>query len=219
MKKTTNNNKGVFQLENGYWGYRFVITVNGKKKSQRRVRNEDGKPFKTEKQAIRARSLAIAKAQIVKEPQKEITRKTVKEVFEEYCEYGRSGKAYKTIKKQDSLWKNHIKDRFGSRYVDDISVAEINDYLAELYYEDNRAYSYTQSFLKMFYLIFGQAYSRDYLSIDKYNKLCVNKDTRIHMSKLKIDEETRIVFFSKEEMQQLDNYFKGTNVETAYLLD
>lgn len=218
MKKTTNNNKGVFQLENGYWGYRFVITVNGKKKSQRRVRNEDGKPFKTEKQAIRARSLAIAKAQIVKEPQKEITRKTVKEVFEEYCEYGRSGKAYKTIKKQDSLWKNHIKDRFGSRYVDDISVAEINDYLAELYYEDNRAYSYTQSFLKMFYLIFGQAYSRDYLSIDKYNKLCSNKDTKIHMPKLKIDEETNIVFFSKEEMQQLDNYFKGTNVETAYLL-
>ena len=154
----------------------------------------------------------------MKEPQKEITRKTVKEVFEEYCEYGRSGKAYTTIKKQDSLWKNHIKDRFGSRYVDDISVAEINDYLAELYYEDNRAYSYTQSFLKMFYLIFGQAYSRDYLSIDKYNKLCVNKDTRIHMPKLKIDEETRIVFFSKEEMQQLDNYFKGTNVETAYLL-
>lgn len=218
MKKTTNNNKGVFQLENGYWGYRFVITVNGKKKSQRRVRNEDGKPFKTEKQAIRARSLAIAKAQIVKEPQKEITRKTVKEVFEEYCEYGRSGKAYTTIKKQDSLWKNHIKDRFGSRYVDDISVAEINDYLAELYYEDNRAYSYTQSFLKMFYLIFGQAYSRDYLSIDKYNKLCSNKDTKIHMPKLKIDEETNIVFFSKEEMQQLDNYFKGTNVETAYLL-
>ena len=60
MKKTTNNNKGVFQLENGYWGYRFVITVNGKKKSPRRVRNEEGKPFKTEKQAIRARSLAIA---------------------------------------------------------------------------------------------------------------------------------------------------------------
>lgn len=52
MKKTTNNSKGVFQLENGYWGYRFVITVNGKKKSQRRVRNEDGKPFKTEKQTL-----------------------------------------------------------------------------------------------------------------------------------------------------------------------
>lgn len=219
MNKTTNNNNaGVFQLENGYWGYRFVITVNGKKKAQKRVKDEEGKPFKTEKQALKARNIAIAKAQIVKEPQKEITRKTVKEVFEEYCEYGRSGKAYTTIKKQDSLWNNHLKDRFGSKYIDNITVAEIQDYLAELYYTEGKAYSYTESFLKMFYLIFGQAYSRNYLDIDTYNKLCINKDTKIHMPKQKIDEETDIVYFNKIEMQQLDNYFQGTNAETAYML-
>lgn len=218
MNKATNNNVGVFQLENGYWGYRFVITVNGKKKAQKRVRDEEGKPFKTEKQALKARNIAIAKAHIVKEPQKKIVRKTVKEVFEEYCENGRNGKAYTTIKKQDSLWKNHLKDRFGSRFIDDITVAEVQDYLAELYYTENRAYSYTESFLKMFYLIFGQAYSRNYLDIDSYNKLCINKDTKIHMPKLKIDEETDIVYFNREEMQQLDNYFKGTNAETAFML-
>ena len=218
MNKATNNNAGVFQLENGYWGYRFVITVNGKKKAQKRVKNEEGKPFKTEKQALKARNIAIAKAHVEKEPQKKIIKKTVKEVFEEYCEYGRSGKAYTTIKKQDSLWKNHLKDKFGSRYIDDITVAEIQDYLGELYYIENRAYSYTESFLKMFYLIFGQAYSRNYLDIDTYNKLCINKDTKIHMPKLKIDEETDIVYFNREEMQQLDNYFQGTNAETAYML-
>lgn len=156
MNKTTNNNVGVFQLENGYWGYRFVITVNGKKKAQKRVKDEEGKPFKTEKQALKARNIAIAKAQVLKEPQKKIARKTVEEVFGEYCEHGRSGKAYATIKKQDSLWKNHLKERFGKRYIDDITVAEIQDYLAELYYIENRAYSYTESFLKMFYLIFGR---------------------------------------------------------------
>ena len=218
MNKETNNNAGVFQLENGYWGYRFVITVNGKKKAQKRVKDEEGKPFKTEKQALKARNIAIAKAHVEKEPQKKIIRKTVKEVFEEYCEYGRNGKAYTTIKKQDSLWKNHLKDKFGSRYIDDITVAEIQDYLGELYYIENRAYSYTESFLKMFYLIFGQAYSRNYLDIDTYNKLCINKDTKIHMPKLKIDEETDIVYFNREEMQQLDNYFKDTNAETAYML-
>lgn len=85
-------------------------------------------------------------------------RETVKEVFEEYCEFGRNGKEYTTIKKQDSLWNNHLKDRFGSKYIDDITVAEIQDYLAELYYTEGKAYSYTESFLKMFYLIFGQAY-------------------------------------------------------------
>ena len=92
---------------------------------------------------------------------------------------------YNTILKQDSLWKNHLCSRWGKRFVDDISVAEINDYLSELYYENEYAYRYVESFLKMFYLIFGQAYSRNYLDVDTYNKLCVNKDTKIHMPKLK----------------------------------
>ncbi len=92
------------------------------------------------------------------------------------------------------------------------------DYLEELYYVDNRTYSYTESFLKMFYLIFGQAYSRDYMTVDAYNKLCVNKSTKIHMPKIKIDEELDIVSFSESEMEQLDHYSKGTNAETAYML-
>ena len=81
----------------------------------------------------------------------------MKDVFNEYCENGRIGKAYQTIKKQDSLWNNHINKKFGKRYVDDISVAEVVDYLSELYFTEGYSYQYTESFLKMFYLIFGQA--------------------------------------------------------------
>ena len=150
--------------------------------------------------------------------QKPEHRMTFGEVYMEYCEQGRSGKAYSTIKKQNSLWKKHLEEKFGSRYVDSISVAEINDYLSFLYYNEGRAYKYVEGFLKMFYLIFGQAYSRNYLDVDVYNKLCVNKDVRIRMPKMKIDEDTEIVAFSKEETERLDTYFQGTNAETAYLL-
>lgn len=211
---------GVYQLDNGYWGYRFVLTVNGKKKAQKRVKDELGNPYKTQKQAAKARSIALAQeqAKILLPPQKQITRQTVTEVYQEYCEKGRSGKAYATIKKQDSLWNNHLCARFGKRYIDEITVAEIQDYLEELYYTDNRAYSYTESFLKMFYLIFGQAYSRNYIDVDSYNKLCVNKDTKIHMPKLKIDDDLDIVSFDDKEIEQLDSYFSGTNAETAYML-
>lgn len=216
MKK---ENVGVFQLENGNWCYRYCIIVDGEKRTQRRTKDDDGKPFKTEKQAIRARNQAIAREQMqLREKSKKKIRKTVKEVYKEYCENGRHGKAYATIRKQDSLWNNHIADRFGKRYIDDISVAEINDYLAELYYVENRAYKYVESFLKMFYLIFGQAYSRDYISANLYNKLCKNKDIRIHMPKMKTDEETDVVVFSNDEIEQLDEYFAGTNAETAYLI-
>lgn len=211
---------GVYQLDNGYWGYRFVLTVNGKKKAQKRVKDELGNPYKTQKQAAKARSIALAQeqAKVQMPPQKQITRQTVAEVYQEYCEKGRSGKAYATIKKQDSLWNNHLCARFGKRYIDEITVAEIQDYLEELYYTDNRAYSYTESFLKMFYLIFGQAYSRNYIDVDSYNKLCVNKDTKIHMPKLKIDDDLDIVSFDDKEIEQLDSYFSGTNAETAYML-
>ena len=43
------------------------------------------------------------------------------------------------------------------------------------------SFRYTEGFLKMFYLILGQATSRDCLDVDCYNKLCVNKDTKIQM--------------------------------------
>lgn len=120
-------------------------------------------------------------------------RYTVKEVYLEYCEKGRYGKPYGTTRKQDSLWKNHIFKRFGKKYIDDISVSQVVDYLSELYYEEGRAFKYVESFLKMFYLIFGQAYSRGYLDVDKYNTLCVNKNSKIHMPKMKIDDEDEII--------------------------
>lgn len=212
---------GVYQLENGYWGYRYAIVINGKRKEAKKLKNESGNPFKTAKQAAKAREIAIAQEKskaLLPPPQKTIIRKTVTEVYQEYCEKGRSGKAYTTIKKQDSLWNNHLCARFGKRYIDDITVAEIQDYLEELYYTDNRAYSYTESFLKMFYLIFGQAYSRNYIDVDSYNRLCINKDTKIHMPKLKIDDDLDIVSFDEREIERLDSYFKGTNAETAYML-
>lgn len=212
------NNAGVYQKSNGFWEYRFTIVVDGQQISRKKSTDEFGNKLKTKSEAIRAREAAIFKARTDRERQREIKRKKVKEVFQEYCEKGRNGKAYNTILKQDSLWKNHIKERFGDRFIDEISVAEIDDYLSELYYIDGLSFSYVESFLKMFYLIFGQAYSRNYLDVDTYNKLCLNKGTKISMPKMKTEDDTDIIAFSHEELSLLDEYFKGTNAETAYLL-
>ncbi|MFQ9514641.1 MAG: tyrosine-type recombinase/integrase [Eubacterium sp.] len=222
MANAGKNNTGVYQLKNGYWGFRYGILIDGKKVYKKMSKDEFGNPYKTKKQASEARLLNIArvKAENVNQSFSKMKkeRKRVEEIYQEYCEKGRVDKAYSTIKKQDSLWKNHIGPKFGKRYINDISVAEINDYLAELYYVENRSYKYTESFLKMFYLIFGQAYSRDYLDIEIYDKLCKNKSSKIHMPKMKIDEETDIVVFTAKEMKILDSYFCDTNAETTYML-
>lgn len=211
------SNTGIYQLPNGNWAYRFTQTINGKRHNHKSVKDENGEPMRSQKAAIRARQLAIMAAEARKNEQPQ-RRVTFAEVYQEYCDKGRSGKAYTTIRKQDSLWRNHLSEKFGARFIDTISVAEVNDYLSELYYTDGRAYRYVEGFLKMFYLIFGQAYSRNYLNVDTYNKLCVNKDTRISMPKMRIDEDTDIIAYSREQVELLDNYFRDTNAETAYLL-
>ena len=211
------SNTGIYQLPNGNWAYRFTQTINGKRHNHKSVKDENGEPMRSQKAAIRARQLAIMAAEARKNEQPQ-RRVTFAEVYQEYCDKGRSGKAYTTIRKQDSLWRNHLSAKFGALFIDTISVAEVNDYLSELYYTDGRAYRYFEGFLKMFYLIFGQAYSRNYLNVDTYNKLCVNKDTRISMPKMRIDEDTDIIAYSREQVELLDNYFRDTNAETAYLL-
>lgn len=222
MKNTKDS--GIFQLSDGTWGYRFKIVLNGKTIDRRKLIDENGDHFRTKTAAIKARKAAIlaeenkalsASTATVPKPSE---RKTIQEIYTEYCEKGRTDKAFTTKRKQDSLWNYHLQATFGDRFIDDISVAEINDYLSKLYYEENRSYGYTESFLKMFYLIFGQAYSRNYLDLNTYNKLCVNPITKIHMPKMKPDEETDIVIFTSEQLQQLDDYFRNSHAETAYLL-
>lgn len=211
------NDVGVFQLNNGNWAFRYTFIVDGKRSSKRSSKDESGNPLKTKKDAIRCRTRALervleGKYSLPKE------KRTFKDVFDEFRNSGRQDRAYRTKMKQDSLWKNHLKERFGNRLIDEISVAEVNDYLSELYYCVGYSYQYTESFLKMFYLIFGQAYSRNYLDIDVYSKLCLNKDSRIKMPKMKTEDDTEIVAFDRDELALLDNYFKDTNAETAYLL-
>lgn len=211
------NDTGVYQLPNKNWAFRYTLTEYGRKKDVRKAKDEFGNPLKTKTEAIRARNKALEYEREGRKPAPRV-RKTVKDVYAEFCENGRADRAYRTKQKQDSLWKNHLNARFGKRFVDEISTAEVNDYLAELYYVEGFSYQYTQAFLKMFYLIFGQAYSRNYLDVDIYNKLCMNKDSRIKMPKIKTEDDTAIVAFSREELALLDEYFKGTNAETAYLL-
>lgn len=212
------NSVGVYQKDNGYWEYRFVMIVDGKQINKKKSTDAQGNKLKTKTEAIRAREAAMAAARTERAGKPKVIRRTFQEVFEEFCEKGRKDRAYQTIRKQDSLWENHLKAKFGKRYVDEISAADVMDYLSELYYIDGFSYQYTEAFLKMFYLIFGQAYSRDYLEVDAYNKLCVNKDTRVRMPKIKSEDDTDIVAFSREELRLLDDYFRGTNAETAYLL-
>ena len=42
--------------------------------------------------------------------------------------------------------------------------------------------------------------------------------SKIHMPKMKFDEDTEIHIFERDQLEKLDKYFSGTNLELAYLL-
>ena len=136
--------KGVYQLPNGMWGYRYAYMLNGKQRDLKRTKDENGNPFKTERAALKAREAAIIKEHLEQSQKTKKKRVTVSQVYEEYCLTGRLGKAYGTTRKQDSLWNNHLSKAFGSRLIDSISVSEVVDYLSKLYYHDGKAYRWNR---------------------------------------------------------------------------
>ena len=97
MKKL--DDTGVYQLKGGNWAYRYTITENGRKKDVRKAKDDNGNPFNTKREAIKARQVAIDREQEGNKPQQRV-RKTIAEVYAEYCENGRTSKAYTTIRKQ-----------------------------------------------------------------------------------------------------------------------
>ncbi len=134
---------GVRQLKNGFWAYRFSISVGGRKIEQRGSTDLDGNVLRTKGEAIKARKKAIRLAQLaplLPSKNTEPVKKTVRQVFNEYCEKGRSDRAYNTILKQDSIWKNHLDEAFGDKNIGNITTAEVVDYLGNLYYEDEYSY-------------------------------------------------------------------------------
>ena len=109
------NDAGVYQLPNGNWAYRFTFTAEGKKKNRKGTRDEFGNLLTSKRAAILARAAAVIREQEEQHRQAPVTRKTFQEVYKEYCEHGRSGKAYQTIRKQDSICRGALSDHFPQR--------------------------------------------------------------------------------------------------------
>ena len=100
------NETGIYKLKDGGWGFRYTISVCGKRKDVKRVSDAYGNPMKTKRDAVHARAEAMKAEEM---PQQiRIVRKSVKEVYQEFCENGRKDLAYRTKQKQDSLLNNHL---------------------------------------------------------------------------------------------------------------
>lgn len=69
------NNSGIYQLENGNWGFRYGLVVDGKTVWRKKVRDESGNILKNKTAAIRARERAIIRERTEKKPTQQLRNK------------------------------------------------------------------------------------------------------------------------------------------------
>ena len=139
------------------WSYRIDLGfVDGKRKQV-----EKG-GFKTEREAVKAMQDALYHLNNTGDyvENKKISFHTV---YEEFIEReGKATRAYATLKKYDSLYRNHIKEPFGPLYVYKISDTMIIDFL------NLKRQKYSEEYVKGFYKFFNVVlrYAHDH----KYTK-------------------------------------------------
>ncbi len=221
---------GIFQLPNGNYGYRVVINRKDLKVDTTYRQDENGNPFKTKAAARDARERKIVEFKNNKDKNvktKPTKRYKLVDIYNLYLSKGATDKAHATIKKQKSMWENHISKKFGDHYIDEITTNDLEDYLKELYhYGDeykNTPYSfkYVEGFLKFFYLLYNFAYKENALDTDIYHKMFVDKPTRLTMPKMTQEDKIeydKVKVYSKYEIKQMAEVLKRGHFYIPFLL-
>lgn len=209
------------------WQYRLKLTLpNGEKIDTTCKRNEHGHPFITAEEAYKAKELH--KARLLSGEKKHTSKQremTLKDIYEHYMESAESkSKAPSTIAKQNSMWKNHISNKFGERVFKDITLADLQNCLHELYTVKGYEYSYVEGFLRFFYLLWGYAYRLDKVDYERYIKMFVDKKTRLTMPQMTQadfeESEGPIESYNEYQITEMEDIFKSEegNLLTAFYL-
>lgn len=205
----------VFKTDKG-WAYRIKIKdPYGKTVDTTGRIDSDGQPFKTKTAAQKAREKKIAE---IKSRGVETHKKiTLNDLYEQYKDDPiAKTKAFNTLLKQDSMWRNHVKDRFGDMFVDEITVGHIENYLSDLYFVKELSFAYVEGHLKFFYMLMGYAYKYGYIDDTQYNRMLINKSSRIKMPNKKIKDNKDIEIYTEQELDKIYEVVKGTNHEIAF---
>ena len=211
------------------WKWRIkMTTADGRVIDKIGSRDENGEPFRTALDAFTAREKV--RAELISQKTEEAEKRanmTLAEVYDKYkASHEAKTKAPATLRKQTSMWENHISAEFGGKNISAISLNELNAFLSRLYYEEEKAYSYVQGFLRFFYLLFGFADRCDLLDTARYTRMFVNRSTRLTMPKKKQTsadddpDEADVRTFSPEELKKIEAVFMegDGNLLCAYYL-
>ena len=220
------NDTGLTQLSNGHWQYRIKIKLpNGTKIDTTCRVDEAGEPFYTKTAARDARMAKLV--EIKSNKQLQVKRScTFNEVWSYYKKNVAPGQAPSTQAKHDSVWRNHIAAEFGNRDMNDVTVADINSFLVQKYNTPQAngkylSFAYLESFVKLFFLLYGIANRWGKVDINKFSQMFLIKKSKITMPKMKHSDELRqktVKVYEQFEIAAIENTLKETDGYIAFLL-
>ena len=156
------------------WSYRFTIVVGG------RTISKEQSGFNSAYSAHKAREEEIARCKIDNGADKNITLDKVQEKF--IATEGSITRAYGTIVKYQSMYKNHIGPRFGKSKIGKIRAVALQEFVAEMANKYDSQYPHSiYNFLKV---LFRFAYTKEYITHNPMDRVepprdCVNKPVKL----------------------------------------
>lgn len=215
---------GVTQTADGSWIYRIKKKVNGQVVDTRIKKDENGLPFLTARAAHEAKlkhEAKLASGEI--EIPSKTPKSTLQGIYDAYLDSAEAKqKAPATLRKQESMWKNHIAPAFGEKDINSILITDLDTFLFELY--QKKSYKYTEGFLKFFYLLFGYAYKLELIDGDRYYRMFGDKSTRLTMPVMEqADVEKELEgaeVYDDDQLAVMEKIFKSEdgNLLTAFYL-
>lgn len=223
MARAKTDMTGLKQIGPKQWQCRITKVVDGKKKDLLyRVDERTGKPLSTQTEAAAYRRYILQKIENAQDDDTPKNRNiTFGELWGIYEKEIAPKKAANTVVKHTSVWENHIKPFCESRKIKDLSVGEINAFLTDKYLNTELSYHYIEGFLKVFYMLYGIAFSYNYIDAETLNRYTVDKNNRITMPEMTpedVQEEDKIEIYTLPELEAMSNIFHDTDLETAFLL-
>lgn len=156
------------------WSYRFTIVVNG------RTISKEQSGFSSAYAAHKAREEEIAQCRRDNGIDMNISLNKVYETFmETECKITR---AYGTVLKYDSMYRNHIGPRFGKGKISKIRATHLQEFVAEIVSKYQSQFPHSMyNFLNV---LFKYAYAKEYITHNPMDRVepprgCVNKPVKL----------------------------------------
>ena len=189
-------------------GEKYSFRINIKDPKTGKWKNVERSGFETIAQAKTARSILLGEYN--SNPNKTIVEDkkiTLHAVYDEYMtNYAVKDREKSTVRRMDSIWRNHIEPKWGDRYVGTILPAEVSEYLFSLV--DILSYVYICSVCKMIKILLYYAYEHQYTKVCICDKIEKPKDEH---SDDKVEK-----IYTQEQLDEFEKRFESTHSIVAF---